>query len=181
MLPYVRTKELEDVLYAMSDTPETLNMIYTPYSVNARSSLTDNYRNADTNSDINYRYSAFSYADDSDYKDIFSSQSINWISNQITIRLKGVHPEGKNIVVPDKTILSVLDSFWNKTFKDSQRIREQVVLYIVDYVKNDFQVTEQNDKLSPWVQLYSEDTGLKRFNDIKLAERRPTHYYSWHY
>jgi len=183
VLPYPRQWN-KNLLYSTSDIPETLKMVETPYNMNNQNYFItpSSNKTIDTNN-VNgwYRYSSYSALQDNKYKDPFSANNIAWISNQITVRLKGVHPDGKDIVVPDDMILSVLDSFWNNEYLDNDVINQQVVLYIVEQIKNDFEITKQNNKLSAWVQTYSMDTGLKQFNGIKLAERRPTHFYSWNY
>ncbi len=180
MLPYNR--ELSRPLYATQEIDQA--MVTTPYKVNALLSSTDSVSNygLDTNNvDSWYRYVAYTSTRDPNYLELFTKVSVDWISLQITLRLQGVHPEGKKIVVPDETILTVLDSFFNKLNLKPEQIREQVVMYIVEQVKNDFQITEQNDKLSAWVMKYDVTTGLRRYSDIKLNEKRGTHFYSWNY
>lgn len=184
MLPYIRTSAQSLPPYNQENT-RTLKMLETPYKVNALSSSTDNSEYAiDTNHvDIWYRYPQFTASNDPDYTTLFSQASVNWMSAQITLRLKGVHPDGKNIVVPDNSILSVADSWYAGTQLTIEMIQEMVILHIVNQIRNDYELTQQNDKLSAWVQLYSMDTGLNKYdtNMIKLNERRGTHWYSWNY
>jgi hypothetical protein len=181
MFPYPRdliqpSREAEDT---------TWEMVTTPYTVNGLSSSTDSSsRELDTN-DVNrwMRYSAFTSVNQEDYKNLFSKPSVDWISMQISLRLQGVHPEGKMIVVPEETILTVADSFFNSSYLNIEQLREQVVMYIVEQIRLDFQLTAQNDKLSAWVTVMGMDTGLSRYSrsEIKLNEKRPTHHYQWNY
>jgi hypothetical protein len=161
----------------------TYDMTVTPYQVNALSSSTDNSdRDVDTNAvNVWYRNVAFTSANDPAYTKLFSQPSVNWMSAQITLRLKGVHPDGKNIVVPDYTILSVADSFYQGTQLTIEMLQEMVILHIVDQIRNDYQLTQQNDKLSIWVTNYNMDSGLRKFNDYKMNEKRGTYFHSWNY
>jgi len=54
-------------------------------------------------------------------------------------------------------------------------------MFIVDQVKSEFELRAINDNLSIWVTMYTPETTLRKFNDIKLNERRGTHYYYWNY
>lgn len=196
MLPYSsRIKDLfrENALET-EEIPEW-NSIYTPYISNTVSSSTDNYnmgigtgREKGTglgseNTNRLYRYSAFTSIESDPYKNFFNQGTIDWISEQITNRTLDVHPEGKKIIVPDETIVSIMDSFYNSNNSsvDIDRMREQVVLHIAEQISLEFQVIRQNEALTPWVQLYSMDTGLKRFNSVKLNENRRTPFTSWNY
>jgi len=182
ILPYRRNPNQS---YSSDNSDEELayKMVTTPYVGERRSSSTDNYSYAlDTNAvNVWYRNVMYAAYDDPNYTYLFSPESVDWMSAQISLRLRGVHPEGKNIVVPDETILSVADSFRQSTGYNLGMLQEQVVLHIVSQIVTEFQTIAQNDKLSAWVQLYSMDTTMRQFNDIKLNERRGTHGYVWNY
>ena len=184
MLLYNRT-EAESLYPYNQENTRTLRMVETPYKMNELSSSTDNSDRAlDTNhANIWYRYPAYTASQDSDYTKLFSQPSVNWMSAQISARLKGVHPDGKTIVVPSESILSVADSWYQGTQLTIEMLQEMTILHIVDQIKNDYELTKQNDKLSAWVTLYSMDTGMNKFdrNNIKLNEKRGTHFYSWNY
>lgn len=179
MLPYDR--RLSEPLY-MAQEP-VMDMMYTPYITNNPKSSTDStdYANGSVNVNGLYRNVVYTSFNDPNYTSMFSDSSIAFMSNQITNRLKGVHPEGKNIVVPKETILSVADSYWNKNYNYVPVIQEQVIMFIVNSIKTDYGITSNNEKLTAWVQKYTPDTGLKQFNDIKLNENRGIHFYSWNY
>jgi hypothetical protein len=108
------------------------------------------------------------------YFDFFSKININYISYQITQRLEGVHPEKKHIIVPDETIISVMDSIYNSTYRDVDKLTMMTIMYIVDYIKSEYQIEQQNNRLNIWVTQYTPETGLKRVPEIKLRHKRPT-------
>jgi hypothetical protein len=184
MLNYYRS-ENESLPPYNRENALSLRMLESPYKVNDLPSETDSSSRAIDTNHISpwYRNVAFTAAQDPDYTNLFSQPSINWISAQITLRLRGVHPEGKDIVVPDYTILSVADSWYNGTQLSIEMLQEMTILHIVDIIKNDYQTMEQNDKLSAWVQLYDMTTGMNKWDKgaIKLNEKRGTSYYSWNY
>jgi hypothetical protein len=160
-------------------------MLNTPYKVNAKSSSTDNvaYEVDTPHVNVWYRHVQYAGYDNKNYTELFTKHSVQWMSLQISLRLRGVHPEGKTIVVPDSSILTVADSFFNGTQLTIATIQEMVVMHIVDQVKNDFELIQQNDKLNIWQTLYSMDTGLQRISQVSshINDRRPTHHYAWNY
>ncbi len=103
--------------------------------------------------------------------DFFSKRNIGYISKDITRRLHGVHPQGQNIIVPDKTIISVMDSIYNSTSRDISKLTMMTISYIVEHIKNEFEVEAQNKKLSIWTTNFGEETGLRHHSKIKLREK----------
>lgn len=183
MLPYNR--KISQHLY--QDQKADYDMLWKPYTQAKQLeslSPTDSVLKYTTDSrDTNryYRYSAFTDINDPNYFKYYTNSVLDWCSAQITARLKGVHPEGKNIVVPDATIASVMDSYMHNANLNPGILEEQVVMYIVNYIKNEYQTINQNNKLSAWVQKYDMDSGLKQFNDVKLNENQRTMFYNWNY
>ena len=108
------------------------------------------------------------------FHSFFSISNVRYISEEITKRLAGVHPEGKNIIVADKQIISVMDSIYSNTYRDIDKMTIMTVGYIVDYVTSDIQTEEQNKKLSIWTTNFGPETGLRQFSKIKIREKRPT-------
>lgn len=108
------------------------------------------------------------------YYTFFSKSNISYISKSITEKLNGVHPEGKNIIVPDKTIISVMDSIYYSTFRDIEKMKMMTISYIVDYIETEYETEKKNKQLSIWVTNYTNDSGLNRVPKIKLREKRPT-------
>lgn len=165
---------------------EAMDLTQTPYKP-FQSSGTDNASFAidgPSARDIStaYRYSAPVFNPSELYKSIFCPASVKWMSEQITARLNGVHPEGKRIVVPDKSILSVIDSYYNNgKFMDVDLVRKQTIMHIVETIKNEMEVETINNGLSIWNTIFTPDTGLTQMNDVKLNERRPTLSWAWNY
>jgi hypothetical protein len=119
-------------------------------------------------------------ARDDVYYNMFRPDSIKKMSQLITARLRGVHPLGLNIIVPDQSIVSVMDSFWHGYKRDSDLLPVMTVAYIVDYIKSEYQIEEQNRDLTAWVSIFPQSNGLRQHAPIKLRERRPTNF-QFHY
>jgi hypothetical protein len=128
----------------------------------------------------NYRYARYDGRDR--YQSLFSRPTIDTISREITIRLKGVHPEGKNIIVPNETILSVMEAVHTKTNNAELDVMiEMVINYIVNQIRVEYETTQKNNKLSIWTTNYTLDTGMQRFDGIKLNNKTRLNYTRWTY
>lgn len=101
----------------------------------------------------------------------FNKHNIDFISSQITSRLQGVHPEGKNIIVPYDKIISVMDSIYQTTFRDVDKMTMMTISYITDYIRNEFEMERQNNNLSIWVNNRPSEYGMERVPQIKLREK----------
>lgn len=123
--------------------------------------------------DSNYRYAA-GYETSERFDALFNKSSLMFMSRMITQGLAGVHPEGKNIIVPESTILSVCDSVYSNTGQPADVMQKMVISYIVDYIRTEFNNTMKNYSYSAWVQKYDQETGLKQFDDIKLNNKSKT-------
>jgi hypothetical protein len=108
------------------------------------------------------------------YYTFFSKSNVDFISEQITQRLEGVHPEKKHIIVPIPTILSVMDSIYTNTYRDVDKMTMMTISYLSDYIRNEYDIERQNSQLSNWVIQYTPDTGLQQHPQIKLRLKRPT-------
>ena len=132
--------------------------------------------------DVNNNYRYHQYEGRDRYNTLFSTRSLNTISNEITKRLTGVHPEGKNIILPNETILSVMEAVHTKTTNASLDVMmEMVINYIVNQVKTEYETTEKNNKLSIWTTNYTLDTGMQRFDGVKLNKKTRLNYTRWTY
>jgi|SRR3989344_3346746 len=116
-------------------------------------------------------------------KEFFNEKVLLLISSEVTNQLRGIHQEGKNIIVPDKTILSVMDNIYNLESRiDINTMIKMVIVYIVEYIKNDFDIISKNNKLDIEVQKYTEEYGIRKVPSIKLREKRPTPFlFNMHY
>jgi len=105
------------------------------------------------------------------YHELFSKRSITFMQEMIMKGLKGVHPEGKNIIVKDDIIKSVADSIFNSSFSNAQQMQMMTINFIINHIRCEYQTIQQNNKLSIWVTNYGVESGMKKFNDIKLNDK----------
>ena len=154
--------------YRLSTTPYK----FTDY-INASTSSSKIFKDADF---TNYKFRYALYTPGQRYEDLLSPESINLMSSQITKQLKGVHPDNKNIVVPNSTIYSFADSMFENNPMDTYVLRRMIVSHIVNSIKNEFEQIQNNNKLSLWITKYDVDSGLKRTNSIKLNQKQRSSY-----
>ena len=123
----------------------------------------------------------------------FSNSNINKISAKITELLMGVNKDNRPIIVPDKTICSVMSNV-NQNFRPEtgdiysrynipksresnyiQRMTDEVINIITTDVKVNIGMEENNSKLTAWTTVLGDfnDHGLQSHSKIKLRERRP--------
>jgi hypothetical protein len=128
----------------------------------------------------NYRY-AGGYMPGDRFMSYNSAQSVAFISKMITRGLHGVHPEGKNIIVPEATIRSVMDSIFQNTGQSAEVMQQMVINYIVDAIKTEYETEKRNNSYSAWVQKYDQETGMKQFSDVKLNNKMRSPYMQFRY
>jgi hypothetical protein len=126
-----------------------------------------------------YRYSVWNSGDR--YNTLMSDKSVQFMSKAITDFLKGVHPEGKNITVPNDTIRSVADSIYETSVQSADVMQKMVINYIVNWIKNEYETISKNNKLDIWVTKYDIDSGLQQFNGIKLNNKQRNWGTMWNY
>jgi hypothetical protein len=154
--------------YRLSTTPYK----FTDY-INASTSSSEIFKDADR---TNYKYRYALYTSGQRYEELLSPESIELMSSEITKQLKGIHPDGKNIIVPNTTIYSVADSMFQNNPMDTYVLRRMIVSHIVNSIKNEFDQIQYNNKLSIWVTKYDVDSGLKRTNSVKLNQKQRSSY-----
>jgi hypothetical protein len=148
------------------------------YNINNETTTSDVYKGLHSIND-NYRYFAWSSGDR--YNALMSNQSVQFMSKLITNGLKGVHPEGKNIIVPEDTIRSVADSIYETSVQSADVMQKMVINYIIGTIKNEYQTIENNNKLDIWVTKYDVESGLQQFNGIKLNNKQRHWGTIWNY
>lgn len=148
------------------------------YNINNETTTSDVYKGLHSIND-NYRYFAWSSGDR--YNALMSNQSVEFMSKLITNGLKGVHPEGKNIIVPEDTIRSVADSIYETSVQSADVMQKMVINYIIGTIKNEYQTIENNNKLDIWVTKYDVESGLQQFNGIKLNNKQRHWGTIWNY
>jgi hypothetical protein len=125
---------------------------------------------------------------------LFSPQTVRTISKKITELTKGIDPKGRNIIVPDETICSVLDAEF-RAFRPPtgdiftryiipndqqadmvQSIIDQTIEIIYSQISGELGMDQANEKLSAWVQVMGDFNthGLRQFPPIKTLKKRPS-------
>lgn len=124
----------------------------------------------------NFESSRFAVAYDTSgiYSTFFGTRNIQAMSKEITFRLQGIHPQGKNIIIHETQLRSVMDSVYKNTSRDIERMIMMTISYCVDAIKDEFITQQQNSKLTPWVQMFPESSGLRQYSKIKIRDKRPT-------
>jgi hypothetical protein len=143
------------------------NQDYSIYKQKANSNNSYQLLDDMGNAHMNYRV-PIGYVGDQNYKTFMSDHSVAFMSKMITKYLQGVHPEGKNIIVPETTIRSVADSVFVNDINDAGTMQQMCISLIVNKIKEEYEQINQNNKLSIWVQNYDGAYGIKQFNGVKL-------------
>jgi hypothetical protein len=157
---------------------QNAQMIYNPFEpslMNPNNTPVNNTGDPNTK----YRYPFFVPGDR--YRALMCPESLNFMSQMITKSLQGVHPEGKNITVPEATVRSVADSMFQNSHSDANVLQEMTINYISNYIRTDFETQNKNFNYSIWVTKYDESTGMKQFNDVKLNKIKRNLEWNWNY
>lgn len=132
------------------------------------------------------------YSDNMCMEGFFSKKNIEYISSKIT-ELLGVNKDNRRIIVPDKTICSVMSAIYENFIPETGDIHSRYILPKLqesNYIKNmtekviniittDVRVNlgmdESNRNLSIWTTVLGDfnEHGLHSHSKIKLRERRP--------
>ncbi len=162
---------------------KNLTTVYNPFE-GAQNNVNNETTDAKTYDGLhsinrNYRYFAWSSGDR--YDALFSDKSIKFMSEFITAQLKGVHPEGKNIIVPEATIRSVADSIYETSQQSADVMQKMVINYITSAIKLEYETIQNNQKLDIWVTKYDLESGLQQFNGYKLNNKQRHWGTVWNY
>lgn len=156
--------------------------------------IEENSNKFKTNVDSNfYRYVGYDESTDC-MSDLFSEKNLNSMSNEITKRLKGVDKNGRDIVVPLRTIGGVLSSVYldgrdksigdvftryNIINNDVDRLAQililQTIQIIVDQIRNEYEMKDNNEKMSVWNSILGDynENGLRQHSPIKIRQNHP--------
>lgn len=107
------------------------------------------------------------------WKFITHPNTLRYISSEITKRLTGTMI-GKNIIVPDHQIISVLDSFYTNQPADAELLVMTTISFIVEHICTEMAQETQNNELNIWVQSQPQTWGLQYHDVPKMSQRRPT-------
>jgi hypothetical protein len=147
--------------------------------------------------DHNYlRYVGYNDENSSIKQEYFNNITVRTISAKITELLHGVDPENRAIIVPDKTIWSVMSEIYNSyrpptgdiysryivpsgTMFDSyiQNMIDQVIELITSDVRNNLGIEEHNRQLTVWTTVYGDfnQHGLRQVPPIKIRNKHPAY------
>lgn len=123
----------------------------------------------------------------------YSKKNRDKISCKITELLQGVDKDNRPIIVPDKTICSVMNSVYSSFRPETgdiytrynipksaapnymQRMIDEVINIITTDVKVNLGMEECNSKLTKWTTVLGDfnEHGLRSHAPIKLRENRP--------
>jgi hypothetical protein len=106
------------------------------------------------------------------YNYLLSDESIQMMSNTITKKLDGIHPDGKNIVLPDYTIRNTAENMFEYNPMSVDVLQMMTINFIVDAIKEEFMTLEKNNALSIWVTKYDASTGMKQISTPKLNNKK---------
>lgn len=127
-------------------------------------------------------------------RDYFSAKNINTISRIVTQLLQGVDPHNRPIIVPNRTICSVMSSIYQNFRPPTgdiygrynvpsgisaqsyvQSMIDQTIEIIVSDVRNNLETEENNSKLSIWTTVLGNfnENGLRSHPEIKTKKNRP--------
>jgi len=126
-------------------------------------------------------------------QEYFSPNTVRLISQKVTELLMGVHPKNRPIIVPDRTICSVMSTVYNhyrpetgdiysrfiiptnQQQSDVQNMIDQVIEIIVSNVRTTYGIQECNSNLTVWTSLYGDfnEHGLLQHPPIKVQNKRP--------
>jgi hypothetical protein len=144
--------------------------------------------------DQNYnRYIGWDEAGGATIKEYYSPNTIKTISKQVTELLQGVDPRNRRIIVPEQTIINVMngiESNYRPTTGDIygrynvpnsgptnhlQEMIDQTIELIVSDVRNNLEMEENNKKLTIWTTILGDfnEQGLRSHAPIKIKNRRP--------
>jgi len=124
----------------------------------------------------------------------YSQTSLRTISKKVTELLNGVEPNGRPIIVTDEVIGNVMNDVYNyyvpavgdiysrynipngpNPENYAQSMIDQTIELIVNYVKNQYEMSENNRKLTVWTTVLGDFNaqGLRAHPEIKIRKRRP--------
>ena len=126
-------------------------------------------------------------------REFFAKSNIDKISHKITELLMGVLKNNRPIIVPDKTICSVMSAVYESFRPETgdiytrynipkdrgqsylQTMIDEVINIITTDVKNNLGMDEANSKLSIWTTVLGDfnEHGLRSHSKIRLREKRP--------
>lgn len=107
------------------------------------------------------------------YQALFSLQTFNYISGEITQRLFAKYPQKKPIRVTHDNINAIMWQWYDQNSTTPEVMIEEVINVFVNDISNQLDIEDQNHALDPWIQVLDENSGISRYDsNIKLNHRR---------
>lgn len=128
------------------------------------------------------------------FKDLWEPSTLARIQVQITQLLEGVHESGNPIIVPIDTIANVLSQCYESNVptigdihsrfiitngqqsqNEVRNIIDRTVNIITTQIRNEYEIAQNNNKLSIWSTLYGDfnKEGLRAHAPLKVRKKRP--------
>ena len=125
---------------------------------------------------------------------LYSVENLTRLQKEITTLLHGVHPDGKDIIVPVENIMNVVSNIFENATRtqvgtpyfrdvipqaqsrnDIDTINKQSIQAICNMLRTQFEMEANNKKLTVWNTMYGDfnKEGLRAHPPIKLRNRHP--------
>jgi hypothetical protein len=125
---------------------------------------------------------------------LYSVENLTNLQQIIKTSLRGLHPEGKDIIVPIENIMNVVSNIFENANRtdigciysrdivapktprnDVKTINEQSIQAICNMLRSQFETEANNKKLTVWNTVYGDfnKEGLRAHPPIKLRNRHP--------
>jgi hypothetical protein len=164
---------------------KTLLILYYTKKIIFKSNKMSNY-------DDGYRkYVGWDTSLNTQYLQLWQPEFLSQIQSKISQLLEGVGPDNRPIIVSMDTITHVISQvvatfrpetgdIYNRDMNQYQRndirdIVDRSIEIITTHIRNEYEIIENNKKLSIWSTLYGDfnKEGLRGHSTIKLRNKRP--------
>ena len=151
--------------------------------------------NPEENLNLNYtRHSGYVDSSSAFKTKYYNINNVNTISKKLTQLLQGVDSKNRPIIIPDKSIINIMDSVYENFRPETgdifsryniptglssddyiQSMIDQTIEIIYSDVKNNLEIEENNKKLSVWTTVLGNfnDNGLRSHAPIKVLNKHP--------
>jgi hypothetical protein len=137
-----------------------------------------------------YRYVGWKMSENAFDRNFFSKTTVEHISKTLTDLLKCLRKDGKSIIVSDNVIANVMSNAYS-TYRpqlgngyfmltqpqdhprnDMKTLCDITIQIIYDYIKNEYEMDENNKKLTIWTTVLGDfnEHGLRQYSTIKTNE-----------
>lgn len=115
-------------------------------------------------------------------KEYFTKQNVEKIQRIVRDGLKGVRKDGKNIIVSEENVLSVMHSVISNLPRTGlNNLILMVSSMIINMIKTEYETIEKNFSFNIDVLRYDTTFGIKQTSDVKILKKRLTPQWSYNY